>query len=199
MAEPGWARFTASRQGSIRARVETLTWGLKVAHSVDSTRDARVFYDIFTSATSFSIGLVFGSHAERERFNAWMRAAIDRLSAPDHSVWKTPIRVRVPSENFDRSGIPHSSLAYGQRVQDVAYRLDMDFYADSEHVSPHSAVSKQLLSRVNQEDSKDYIPRPWFPKNENSPVPQPDLTTEEDLERIAARKGWSVAKVRRMI
>lgn len=117
--------MTASGYGTKHLVVEAVSHGINIVASEASGKKHRVLYITRRTSGSFSIEPVFSTFPAYEQFYNWFRGYCARASDPDGRVGQ--MRVRVPSRNFDKTGVPSGTYTFGDDPDDVLFRMVLMF------------------------------------------------------------------------
>lgn len=133
--------------GSYKVRVLALTIPTNIGSQQAEASQRKVFYPIKTTG-GFSMTLGFPTWEGREKFDKWLTAYMaDVLRGRG---FHAGVVATVPSRSFQRWGVPTGPLRYGEKFNDTAYALSIDFVAAPDPVEnpmTDTSVSRFTLGR----------------------------------------------------
>lgn len=148
------ALISIKNYGERRVVVTRVVHGMSVfAHNQEpeaESRTRKAFLTYKRSSGSFDMTTVFTSSQRREVFCDWLRGYMVRISNPN--AMTVPVRVIVPSREFDKTAMLEGDLVYGDRVGDIIYPLELSFMGAS---SPINRFDDSLRSKFSLPVSED--------------------------------------------
>lgn len=180
--------------GAIRVKATRVTHGMSVIqYNVGGEgRNVGAFYASKRTSGSFELDLVFGTYWGYERVMLWLQSYMYWAGNP--KTFATPVRVTIPSRNFDKTGALEAGVSFGDKVGEVTYKATLEFvgardplemagtyvsqYALPDNSDPSlpyfNPSGDELKGQQNGWDTAyDYLPDPATP--DDSPVSLPEV------------------------
>ena len=141
--------------GTRRVVVTRVTHGMSVFtfnNDESQSRHRKQFLTFKRTSGSFDLSLIFTSSQARDRLSEWFRTYLIQASDPNGVTH--PVRVTIPSRQFDKTGILEGELEYGDIVGTPTYKLELKFMGSRD---PLDLTNDQLRSRFVPPESADPI------------------------------------------
>lgn len=130
------AAIGAQNYGIKLAPVVSISFGIEQRSQEAHSRQKQTMYAQQVLDPSFVIGMTFTDQPEYHDMFEWFRAYGYLVTATDSIVG--PMRVLVPSRNFDKIGVPTSGMTFGDDVSAVTFKLNIVFEGTSDPVTTDS-------------------------------------------------------------
>ena len=171
------ATFSAFGYGSVSVPVERFSHGIDITGSSDAARTRKAFYIEAVSASHFTVTILTGSDPGRfALLTLWFKSYGDRLANPNGGVG--PMRVQVPSRNFDRLAILKSGVRFGETLDEVGRRITLSFIGARSPGDFDNPMASQFI------DTTDTEGRYFYPGGKQ-------LTVADDPEdSLYGGTGW---------
>lgn len=155
------AILSAAGYGERRVILEAESHGLRIIANEDHGRRRRALYTVRRTSGSFSIDLTFPTFAAYQSFYNWFRGYCLRLIDPDGAVG--PMRVRIPSRGFDKTGVPAGTYRFGIEVERVVERMTIAFRG-ARNPADHTVLSQFYppAARVNAVGQRENLAAPYY-------------------------------------
>lgn len=113
--------------GAHRVKATRVTHGMSVvAYSGEGvSRRGRAFYPSKRTSGSFELDLVFTTYGGYRKIANWLERYSRWASNPKSLA--TPVRVVIPSRNFDKVGVLEEGLTFGDVVAATSYTMTLAF------------------------------------------------------------------------
>lgn len=135
--------------GASTVILERFSHGLDIIASQDSGRQRKALYVSAVTASRFSITIALGSDPARAfLFFIWLKTYADRLANPNNGLG--PMRVQVPSRNFDRMAILKTGIRVNENLEQINRRLTLGFIGAR---TPDDFANPMASEFVNTEDA----------------------------------------------
>lgn len=115
----------ADNYGGHYVVANALDYGITIIGQADEARQNRAFYVRKVIDDMFSIEVVFTKYAEYKEFSDWLLHY--GLAAAGDSTAYPPMRVLVPSQEFDKFGIPQTGITFGDDPRLNAWHMVIEF------------------------------------------------------------------------
>jgi hypothetical protein len=152
--------MVVQKYGSRVAMVTDISYALNIGSSEDEAASRRVYYPLNQYIPAFDISYVFKSRVERDAFNQWMQAYMQK-AASNQNIGGY-VYVQIPARNIAFNGVPLGPLVYGEAVPTTpSYPLSVRYVGVT---NPTSAIGKTALAGVSQFQlpTKDTKDAPYF-------------------------------------
>ena len=138
--------------GKKAVRATRVVHGMSVVAyaSEGQSRARKTFYSSKRTSGSFELTLTFATHAGYTAFNEWLERYA-RQSANPRAV-PAPVRVIIPSRNFDKVGALSGGVTYGDEIDATSYQITLSFVGSRD---PLDLGVKTNLSQFQMPKSKD--------------------------------------------
>jgi hypothetical protein len=134
--------------GAVKVAIERFSHGMEIIGTSDAARSRKAFYVSAVTTSNFSITILCGSDPTRfALLTLWLKGYGDRLGNPDGGVG--PMRVQIPSRQFDRLAILKTGVRFGERVGAFSRRIALGFVGA---VSPGDFANPMASNFVNSTD-----------------------------------------------
>lgn len=104
-----------------------------VPNGEDVTRNGRVLYTKMVSSSGFTMEVQFTTHHDYTRFANWLQRYARRRTNPRMKALG-PLRVQVPSVNFDKVVEVQTGITYGDSFGRFVHRMTLSFTGASDPV-----------------------------------------------------------------
>lgn len=121
------ALLASANYGAFVCRVTAVSHGIKIIGQEQDARSSQTFLTSRVVEDNFILSIVFATYAGYAAFGNWMQGYIQKQAGADST--GMPMRVIVPSRNFDRIGIPTSPIPFGDDITLVTHKLRVSFVA----------------------------------------------------------------------
>lgn len=142
--------LSVDRFGSVNVIAETVSHGISLISYGAGAGETRMFQSFYTSkrtSGSFDLGLVFPSYEDYERVMKWIER-YGRWASNPHAI-PSPMRVQIPSRNFNKTGIPETGITYGDKAGSVTYRVTLAFMGASSVLEHDDESISRVLKDVS--------------------------------------------------
>lgn len=148
--------LSASGYGQVGVVVSSFSHGMEVIGSSDQGRNRKAFYASARTSTAFSITILLGSDRTRYAlFVLWLKSYCDRLASPNGGV--APMRVRIPSRNFDRLAVPRSGIRFGDNMEEISRKLVINFIGARSPDDFANPIASQFVNTTDA-DARYFYP-----------------------------------------
>lgn len=130
---------SASGYGAYNLVAEAFAHGINIEAAGAQAKQRRALYLTDLTSGSFVVEPVFVGFEAYRSFYEWLRTYCLNVTQPDTRVG--PMRVRIPSRNFDRVGIPSGTYTFGDDAGAFVYRMAVAFRG-AKNPTDASAVSR---------------------------------------------------------
>lgn len=121
------ALLASANYGTFVCRVTAVSYGMKIVGEQQDARASQTFLTSRVVEDNFILSIVFASYASFTAFGTWMQGYIAKQGGGDSTAM--PMRVIVPSRNFDKIGIPTSPIPFGDDITLVTHKVKVSFVA----------------------------------------------------------------------
>lgn len=128
------ATMSASKWGTIYVKILQIGHGVHIASSTVQTRFSRALYATKRTSGTFGLVIVCSSYDEYDSLGKWITGYGRKAASTEGGVG--PVRVVVPSRNFDKVAIP-SGVTFGDAVGAITYPVSINFTGARDPV-PHT-------------------------------------------------------------
>lgn len=177
--------LSAAGFGSVNVMLASFSHGIEIVGTSDSARTRKAFYVSAVTSTAFSIVILCGSDKRRySLLSLWLKSYGDRVSNPNGGVG--PMRVQVPSRNFDRLAIPKTGVHFGEVWNDVARTIPLSFVGAR---SPGDFANPLASNFINSTDADGKYFYPGGEQLTAADDPEDTLYNQKVLSNIIDSSG----------
>lgn len=145
----------ASGFGYRAVRAETFDIGMSIIADSGESKEGQTFYTRKVTKGSFDLTVMFASYEEYKDFTDWMTSYARLLSRDAESTG--PMRVIIPSRNFDRFGVPNEGYTMGDEVKALVRRQTYSFVGASDPIDYDNQSLAQFILPVNDPSEAPYF------------------------------------------
>ena len=128
-------------------RAESFDIGMSVIADTGEAKETQTLYTRKVTKGSFELTVMFGSYAEYKDFTDWMTSYARILSRDAEATG--PMRVIIPSRNFDRFGVPNEGYTMGDEVKALVRRQTYSFVGASDPIEYDNQNLAQFILPEN--------------------------------------------------
>lgn len=143
--------------GSRTVRVERIRYSVEAYSEQAASAHGKAFYPQWLQDSDFGIDIVHVSATERDKFNGWLGAYMERVTRG--TIAHGSMLVQVPTRRFARTAVPKGTLNFGDTIQQQSkgYRTSLLFQGATDPMATLSA-SAFRAARKNPSESAPYFP-----------------------------------------
>jgi hypothetical protein len=170
--------------GSYELDCIDLSYGIKFEGNEGTARHHHTYYPKRQDNGDFAITLRFSKFEKYDSFIRWMIGYGRRLADADQI--PVAMRVRVPSRNFDRKGVPLRGVEMGVSYDDVVWDVPLTFTGVEDEVI---AFNNPGLSHMVQPTQDWETSRYFYPEGVQLDAEDRELAALQ-AERDARIEQW---------
>lgn len=132
-------------------------YGINVVANQGASRNGQAFYPLKRTSGSFTLMLLFPNHRDYQNAAIWFANYATIMANGSDKLG--PMRVQIPSSEFDKVAIVKSGIEFGDTMESVTYGMTLGFDGARDSLDPASA----LISSFITPKGVDTIGRYFFP------------------------------------
>ena len=145
--------------GAVRVKAMRATHGMSVVayNGGGQSRHGEAFYPSKRTSGSFELVLKFSSYEGYERVGVWLQRYM--IWAGNPKALATPVRVQIPSRDFDKIGALEKGPSFGDQVAATSYEMNLGFVGARDPM----AMGGTYVSRFQRPKVKDPAAEYFYP------------------------------------